>query len=161
MPKKKKQILLKHGNSTLEQHLNNKPARTLNSVYDQEAAIHHNDTICPDITLSPENVHAEFYNIKMTSKNLNILHTLHHKDPYMDYLTKKFKWKPTTQELIDWENLNKYISTLATPTKVQYVKFSHKWRPRFEGSNTPICPFCGKTGEDNNYPFQCSYSLMS
>ena len=110
-------------------HLNNKAARTLNTVCDQEATIHHLDSFCPDIPTYPNQADVEFYNIKFTSKNMNLLHTLHHKEPYITYLTDKFQWKPTTYTLIDWENIGKYTSTLTTTAKVKYTKYSHKWRP--------------------------------
>ena len=126
-------------------HLNNKTARTLNTVCDQEATSHHLDSLCPDIPTHPNKVDVEFYNTIFTSKNMDLLHTLHHRDPYITYLTDKFHWKPTTHTLIDWENIEKYTSTLTTTAKVKYTKYSHKWRPTqkkihqidYEGNDNP------------------------
>ena len=53
-------------------------------------------------------------------------------------------------------------------SKVQYIKYSHKWRPTQHklsqidntGSENSICPFCGEPKEDDDHPYQCPYPLM-
>ena len=55
-----------------------------------------------------------------------------------------------------------------THTKVQYIKYSYKWRSTqhklfqidYAGSDNPSCPFCGDLKEDDDHPFQCIYPLM-
>ena len=129
----------------MNKHLKNIIACILNSVRDKEAEKYHSKKIHPNLPTAPNDIQAEFYNKQVTTKNMNILHTLHHAKPYLNYLTNKFKWNPYTPTLVDWHNLEKFKKTLDVTKRVNDIKYSHKWRPTqqklhqidFEGSDCP------------------------
>ena len=51
------------------------------------------------------------------------------KNSYEDYQKQKLNWKQSTMEYIDWQLMELHIKQLPVPQKIQYLKFTYKWRP--------------------------------
>ena len=104
---------------------------------------------------------------KITSKNLNIIHSLTNSQNYVQYLKEKFTWDQETFNSIDWKSLTTFIQTLPLEQKVSFIKYSHKWRPtnkkltqmEYDETENSECVLCNEI-EDDNHPFQCNDPIM-
>ena len=126
---KRDHIQTTKGHHILQQHLNKTTARKLNEVCDKEATLQHNKNTQLTIPIKPQAISITVQGTNITSKNLNIIHSLTNSQNYVQYLKEKFNWDQETFDSIDWKSLTTFIQTLPLEKKVLFKKYSHKWRP--------------------------------
>ena len=123
------QIKLTKGHQILQQHLQKTTARKLNEVCDKEATLQHNINTQLTLPIKPQVISINVKGTKITSKNLNIIHSLTNSQNYAQYLKEKFTWDQETFNFVNWKSLTTFIQTLPLEQKVSFIKYSHKWRP--------------------------------
>jgi len=108
----------------------------------------------PYLTLRDQHV------IRHVKQNLRDVYTDH---AYTEYLTKKYKWKPSTHRNIAWQVLHIALNRF-TPSKQQILhKFLHGWlplqtRPQVTStSEGKLCPSCKQQPEDMPHFLSCQH----
>ena len=164
---KRDHIQLTKGHHILQQHLKKTTARKLNEVCDKEATLQHNNNTQLIIPIKPQVISILVQGTNITSKNLNIIHSLTNSQNYVQYLKEKFTWDQETFNSIDWKSLTTFIQTLPLEQKVSFIKHSHKWRPtnkkliqmEYDETENSECMLCNEI-EDDDHPFQCNDPIM-
>jgi len=84
-------------------------------------------------------------------------------DPYIEYLSKKYKWTPQTPNTIAWRVLHIAIDRFKATEQQIIQKFIHGWlplqtRPQVTSTSTDkLCPSCKRIPEDMQHFLSCSH----